>query len=70
MMSEMEIARSVLYAEKVKAQRKKAAGKQLESYASRGYRRVQTFAPAALIPEIYETIRNMIRIHEAKGEQI
>ena len=62
-----EIAQAVLFAEKVKKQRRDCASKQHQKFLSMGYRKMQVYVPSCILSEVSRTIKEMIRKHECGG---
>lgn len=66
MKTEFEIAQAVLFAEKVKKQRRDCANKTHARYISKGYRKMQVYVPSSIVQQVSQVIKNMIQNHENK----
>ena len=64
-----EIAQAVIYAEKVKSQRRDAAARQRVKYQQNGYKRLQVYVPEMLLAGLYEHINSTVKTYERGFKQ-
>ena len=61
MKSEFDIAEAVLFAEKIKLQRREAGTKQRKLMEQKGYKKIAVYVPVNMADELRATIRQIVQ---------